>query len=85
MPLRQESLRTPAPARRGPCNLIGTDCENLREVNTKMVLAIDALDAATNVSGVEDTISNAKHALEVANTSFQVIQPIQKALLSKNC
>ncbi len=37
----------------------------------------------TNVSGVEDTISNAKHALEVANTSFQVIQPIQKALLSK--
>ncbi len=48
-----------------------------------MVLAIDALDAAINVSGVEDTISNAKHALEVAKTSLEVIQPIQEALLSK--
>ncbi len=48
-----------------------------------MVLAIDALDAAIDVSGVEDTISNAKHALEAAKTSLQVIQPIQEALLSK--
>ncbi len=48
-----------------------------------MVLAIDAFDAAINVSGVEDTISNAKHALEVAKTSLEVIQPIQEALLSK--
>ncbi len=50
-----------------------------------MVLAIDASDAAINVSGVEDTISNAKHALEVAKTSLEVIQPIQEGPLEQNC
>ncbi len=38
------------------CNLIGADCADLREVNTKIVLAMDGLDAAINVSGVEGNI-----------------------------
>ncbi len=65
------------------CNLIGSDCANLREVNTKLVTTIDQLDAAINVSGAEDTVSNAKHALEEAKTSLEVIQPLQMALCDK--
>ncbi len=61
---------------RAKCNLIGTDCADFREADTKIFLAVDAQDAATNVSGVEDIISNAKHELEVAKRSFEVIQKI---------
>ncbi len=55
--INSAKVREPENSSTGPprakCNLIGTDCADLMEVNTKMVMAIGALDAATNVSCVE--------------------------------
>lgn len=79
---REPEETRPAPPL-AKCNLVGSDCTDLREINTKLVTTIDGLTAAIEVDGAENTISNAKHALEEAKTSLELIQAIQDPLLDK--
>ena len=68
----------------GPkCILVGDDCEKLRTINTTIVSTSDQIEASLQATDEENTLGNARHALEEAKSALEVVQSLQQQLLDK--